>query len=356
MTSRLSYLTPSKAALQAETESRESHPWAVQIARERFCKGLDQVFDGVFVESRFRKFVRKADPIYVTLLQGMGDENAARMLVGNWMIAHTLATQARFWMEDVVVDILFRRSSLSPELRPEIYDLRMLADGWFATGRSLWDVGENWREEVHGRGAWRPAIQEGALEEIERIVGEEERRFETFSPDERRWRPDLAAISEEVDRETLNRVARSLRGSARPISVRCNLLFLEPETSADETAIWAIRYINPTTFGQLANVKGERVNLLRLRAYLAQEKPLRAPSKSRVLIADLLPRTTREESSGLVTSHFSPYTRWRSEDLWEFLGVPFAAVTAGIRDAGTEMRSRLVERLRSVSDRENPAS
>jgi hypothetical protein len=220
----------------------------------------------------------------------------------------------------------------------------MLADGWYQSRRSLWDVGENWREEVHGRGGWHPPIQERALEEIDRIVGEEERRFEAIpgghSPN---------SLTQPEDEAALARAANAVGGSLRPISVRCNLLFIEPEDPDKKPQAWAIRYINPTTFNQAATIRAERVNVLRLRAYLAQEKPFRTPGKIRVVAADLVPRALGDES-GRVNAHFSPLTRWTGTRLWDFLEIPFAAVTAGIREAGATITEQLRRELRSLLD------
>jgi hypothetical protein len=151
------------------------------------------------------------------------------------------------------------------------------------------------------------------------------------------------------------RAAGALGAAARPISVRCNLLIIEPDAPGREPHVWAIRYINPTTFGSAAAVKAERINLLRLRAWLAQEKPFRAPRHIVVAIGDIVPRLDREDAGGRIASHFSPLTRWTSDRFWQFLRVPFAAVTAGIRDAGVGMREQLASGLDALRSREKGA-
>jgi hypothetical protein len=93
-----------------------------------------------------------------------------------------------------------------------------------------------------------------------------------------------------------------------------------------------------------------RRHLFRLRAYLAQEKLFRAPGKIQAAIADLLPRENREEGSGRISAYFSTMTRWNATRFWEFLEVPFAAVTAGIREAGSTMREQLGTELRRLLD------
>jgi hypothetical protein len=179
------------------------------------------------------------------------------------------------------------------------------------------------------------------LVEAELIAGEEERTFEAIEPLQRGLRNGGGAITEQEDEAALTRVASALAGRPRPIAVKCNLLIIEPEAVERGPHAWAIRYINPTTFNQSATIKSERENLLRLRAYFAQEKPFRAPGRIRVIAADLLPRGHRDDASGRAMAHFSPLTRWTAEALWDFLKVPFGAVTAGIRDAGAFAGGRL---------------
>jgi hypothetical protein len=339
-----SILAPSERTLGDEFNARDTHAWAVEIVSNQFRAGMARVFDRSFMNSRFHEFVKRSDPIYVSLLAGMDDEGVARAVVGNWMVAHTLATQSRFWLEDAIIEMLIARVREGLEPRRSVYSRQMLADGWHASGKTIWDVGEGLREEIHGRGAWRPLIQENALREIEQIVGEEERRFEQVPSFARR---DVF-MTEEDDQQSLDRSSTALSGLARPSVVRCNLLVIEPERSDHAPHAWAIRYINPTTFGQASAIKAERANLLRLRAYLSQEKPFRAPGLIQVAIADLVPRASRESETGRTRNYFSSRTYWSAERLWGFLEVPFAAVTAGIREAGSAMRTQLGAELRKL--------
>lgn len=326
----------------AESQACASHPWAVDLVDARFQRGLENVFNKAFVESRFDVFVARSDPVYATLLQGISDERVARVMVGNWIVAHTMATQSRFWLEDAIVDLLYARCAREPlpQLRPRIYSLHMLAEGWYSNRKSLWDAGEQWREQLHGTRAWHPLIQEQALREIDMIVGDETRAYDT-SPVNRG--DQSLQMSQEADQAALDRAASALGGSAKRTTIRCNLLFIEPEVADHEPHAWGIRYINPTTFNQGATIKEERMNLLRLRAYLAQEKPFRAPGKVRVVAADLVPRSAN--TPGREAALFSPLTRWTGHTLWDFLQVPFAAVTAGIRRAGAAMEAQLREEL-----------
>lgn len=332
-------LSPDAWTIAEEKRARKDYPWAVELVAKRFGEGLERVFERVFVDNRFGRFALRADPVYVTLLEGMNDEGVARTMVGNWMIAHTLATQTRFWLEDAIVDLLYAKCAKTenPKLRPHIYSLSMLGDGWLAASKSIWEIGEKWREQIHGRGAWRPLIHESAVAECDAIAGEEERRFDALPPGTRAYG---CSLSPKEDDAAFARVASAIKGDRRPTLVRCNLLFINPATATTVEQVWAIRYINPTTFGQSATVKAERVNLLRLSAYLAGEKPARKASQVRIVAADLLPRRTGD-GSGRSTAHFSARTRWSSEQLWAFLDVPFNAVTAGIREAGKAAADRL---------------
>lgn len=101
-----------------------------------------------------------------------------------------------------------------------------------------------------------------------------------------------------------------------------------------------IRFITPSIVTD-AVIRGERVNLLRLSAWLHQEKLFRRPGSIRVAAADLVPRLARDGETGRPSAYFFEFSRWRGDDLWQYLGVPFAAVAAGIRDAGADVAARL---------------
>jgi len=75
------------------------------------------------------------------------------------------------------------------------------------------------------------------------------------------------------------------------------------------------------------------VNLLRLYAYLVQEKLLRKPTAIRVCVAELLPRMGSDfDRYDYYPDYFSPHTYWNSNQLWQFIGVPFGVVSQAIQN------------------------
>lgn len=328
-----------------EAAALESHPWAAEIVERHFVNGIERLLDPSFVNRRYLAFERKADPVYFTLLGGL-EPSLSRAFVTNWTLAHTLATVSRSWLEDIVVDLVQAKAVRSELPPPEIYSLRMLANGWYDSRRSIWNVGENWRAELTGNAAWRTQLPQHALNEVDAIVAEEERRYDYL-----RGEKGLSSQSWVFDRpndsEAKRRCAQAPGGSLAHVAMKCNLLILEPEFHDRRPHAWAFRFINPTLMNRRSTVRDERVNLLRLYAWLLDQKPFRAPMQISVVAADLLPRLqTGEHGSSRV--HFSPDTRWSSELLWERLGIPFAAITAGLRKASAALSTRLGAGLRQI--------
>lgn len=335
-----------------EAAALESHQWAAEIVERHFVNGIDRLLDPAFVKRRYLEFERKADPVYFTLLGGL-DPTLSQAFVTNWTLAHTLATVSRSWLEDIVVDLMRAKAMRSELPPPEIYSLRMLANGWYDSRRSIWDVGENWRAELTGSAAWRTRLPQHALNEIDAIVAEEERHYDylrgTNEFSQQGWnfeRPD--------DSEAKRRCAGASAGPLVFVAMKCNLLILEPEFRDQRPHAWAIRFINPTLMNRRSTVRDERVNLLRLYTWLVQQKPFRTPMQISVVAADLLPRQqAAEHRSSRV--HFTSDTRWNAEQLWDGLGIPFAAITAGVRRASLALSSRISAGLSKVLGIEVPS-
>ena len=114
--------------------------------------------------------------------------------------------------------------------------------------------------------------------------------------------------------------------------LKCNLLVIEPDLLNGEAQAWAIRFVNPKTIAQHATRKQERLNLLRLCAWLVKEKLVPERSSIHVQVAELVPRQVGWEWLDHYPDYFSPLTYWSSERLWAFIGVPFAIVQVAIRD------------------------
>ena len=240
---RAPILETSASQRSAEEHARQAYPELVGIVHKRFAQGVAEVFADAFREERFPAFGRKADPVYSTLLAGMNDEGIARDLVEKWMISQTMLTQSRFWLEDVIVDVLWLQWSSIPDLdqRPQIYSLSMLRSGWYGSPTSLWNVGENWRAHVVGRGQWTQRIGLKALAAAEAAVSQQEARFDAVM-ERREAGHDVAAhLTPEQDRAAFARVHDALGGDHRATALKCNLLVIEPETDVTPGRVTGIR-------------------------------------------------------------------------------------------------------------------
>jgi hypothetical protein len=334
-----------------DCELLEKHGWAVKIVRGHFAEGLERICDRHFLDERYLEFLRKQDPVYTALLDGMKDEALAKTFVSYWTIGQTMATQSRFWLEDSIAEIIVHQAENLERPVREVYSQAMLGTSEYP--KSMIPIamfGEWKREHLSERSPWRPAIQEQALSEIDVLVGKQERQPPPTRELLKAWRLSREGSAEAVsrDRKELARVYSSLSGPpATETPVQCNLLVIEPDRLDREPHAWGIRFINPKTIAQHATRKQERVNLLRLYALLVQEKIMRDPRSIRVCVAELLPRMGGRDSP--YPDYFSPATYWSSKQLWDdFIGVPFGVVSIAIREEAQAFRQRLKEGLQAL--------
>lgn len=330
----------------------DDHPWAVEIIRRHFADGLERICDPAFLAERYREFQRRQDPVYTGLVSGMKDEPLARTFVSYWTIAHTMATQSRFWLEHAVTEILVQQVREKQRDLWGVYSQAMLSSGMLSRRVSVADLGEDFLEQMPPTKAWRVPIQQSALREIDVLVGEQERerrqeKRKPFTP--RDWDDEKNEHAMDRDREHLKKVAAGLKGPpAQDATLQCNLLVVEPDRLDRRPHAWAFRFVNPKTIASHATRKQERVNMLRLYAYLVQEKILRDPSSLRVGVAALVPRKVDSAHQDHYPDYFSTETYWSTERLWHFIGVPFQAVTSAIDEVAGEFRDRLKEGLRGL--------
>lgn len=328
------------------------HTWAVEIIRKHFADGLERICDPVFLAQRYGAFERRQDPVYTGLLNGMKDPPLAKTFVSYWTIAHTMATQSRFWLENAVAEILVRQVKEKQRDIWGLYSQSMLSSGMLKRKVSVADLGEDFLEQLPPASAWRVPIQQAALREIDVLVGEQERerrqeKRKPFTP--RDWDDDNNGQAIIRDRQHLARVATALKGPpAQETTIQCNLLVIEPDRLDGDVHAWAFRFVNPKTIASHAARKQERVNMLRLYAYLVQEKILRDPSSLKVGVAALVPRKSESVHQDQYPDYFSSETYWSTEQLWKFIGVPFDAATKAIKDVAGEFRERLKDGLRRL--------
>lgn len=326
---------------------------AIDIVQQKFSDGLAELCDPQFLAKRYDEFLDRDDPIYVTLLRGMEDEPLARTFVSYWTIAQTLATQSRFWLEDAVAEIIVLQAQKFGRHARRVYSQKMLGHGYWEQNVTVADLGEARVEHLTGRKPWRPVLKENALQAVDLLVGEQER--ERINVEQRRkpfmrrtWDEAKDGKAKERDVNHLGRIAAAVGGATiSDVTVQCNLLVVEEDQKDGKPHIFGLRFINPKTFSSHPERKQERVNLLRLYAFLVQEKIFREPSRIRVCVAELLPRfETGFERYDYFPDYFSAHTYWHWDQLWKFIGVPFDAVLQAISNVAKDFRHQLNDGLR----------
>lgn len=336
-----------------------SQSWAVEIVRRSFVAGITRLVDSQVLTRRYYEFREDEDPVYGALLEGLGDEQLAKAFVGYWTVGQTMASQSRFWLDHAIAEILLERFKRDGRTDVKIYPGWMLSAGYLDKRVSLAELGEEKREAVVGAKAWTVRMARDCLERIDVAVGNHERKH---SPAENH-RGDVSEITltdRAEDRAELSSAIEHLAGDqVQRVNISCNLLVVEPDRPGTEAHAWALRFINPKVFAQHAVRKQERTNILRLYAYLVQEKILRDPKQIRVHVAEIVPRNPVRFESLRTPAYFSDLTYMRCADLWSFFGVPFAAASEGMKQAGRELGERLREGLKGLlpgRHRDSPSS
>lgn len=352
---------------QQEWPTRREHGWAIDIIHKHFNTGLERICDEKFLAKRYNDYQAKHDPIYTDLLNGMEDEALAKTFVSYWTIAHTMATQSRFWLETAVAEILIEKYREDEAAAKQTYVFNMgllgnlpphgLAD-LKNNAIPVADMGEEHLEHLASHRVWRNILDAEALETIDVLVGQQERERvderKPFQP--RTWTDEQNTAARDLDAQHLAKVAQTFKGQrTSEVNLQCNLLVIEPDPLDGKSHAWAFRFINPKTISSHAQRKQERVNLLRLYALLVQEKILRDPKSISIAVAELVPRYGEFDHQDRYPDYFSLETYWTTERLWDgFIGLPFDVVTLAIRDAAKQFRERLIEGLRGLLPDELP--
>ena len=231
----------------------------------------------------------------------------------------------------------------------------MLSNGFLLDKKLIADIGEEDIEHLQKKKTWEVAMKRDALREADLIVGEQERevvdRTGKGKPFQRRvWTQTENTEAKQKDAGFLKRMDEAISGEeVVNQKLQCSLLVVEPDRSDERPHITAYRFINPKTFSSHDKRKQERVNLLRLYAYLCQEKPFRDPHSVKVYVTELLPRDTGDfDGSDHYPDYFSNETYMSSEDFWNRLGVPFNVVKGAISEVAQEFREKLITGLRKL--------
>ena len=102
-----------------------------------FSRGLEEICADDFLKARYREFELKHDPIYAELLGGLEDRPLAETFVSYWMIAQTLATRSRFWLEFSIAEMLIHQAKETGNFGRCVYSQAMLSTGWLAVASAL---------------------------------------------------------------------------------------------------------------------------------------------------------------------------------------------------------------------------
>ncbi|MEI8213105.1 MAG: hypothetical protein WCI02_13225 [Planctomycetota bacterium] len=328
---------------------------ATEIVRKYFSNGLEELCDERFLSKRYSEFKRRDDPIYATLMEGMGDTELAKTFISYWTIGQTLSVKSRFWLEDAIFEIIRQQVTRFGKSVTHAYTQSMLSNGFLLEKKLIADIGEDQLEHLQKKKTWEVSMKRNALREADLIVGEQERevvdRSVNDKPFQRRvWTQKENAIAKQKDTSFLKRMDDSITGKeVENQKLQCSLLIVEPDQTDKRPHVTAFRFINPKTFASHDKRKQERVNLLRLYAYLCQEKPFREPSSVKVYVTELLPRDTGDfDDSDSYPDYFSSETYLSSDEFWKRLGVPFSAVRGAISGVAKEFREKLITGLRKL--------
>jgi hypothetical protein len=328
---------------------------ASAIVHQFFSQGLAEICDERFLSKRYAEFQRRDDPIYATLLEGMGDDELAKTFVSYWTIGQTLSVKSRFWLEDAIFEIIRQQVTRFGKDVSHAYTQEMLSNGYLQDKKFLADIGEDEIEHLERRRAWEVPMKRNVLREAALIVDEQEREVVDRSgkdkPFQRRvWSQTQNTEAKRKDKGFLSRIDGAINGDeVETQKLQCSLLVVEPDRADKRPHVTAYRFINPKTFSSHDKRKQERVNLLRLYGYLCQEKPFRDPHSVKVYVTELLPRDTGDfDGSDHYPDYFSTETYMSSEEFWNRLGVPFQAVKKAISYVAKEFREQLIGGLRKL--------
>jgi hypothetical protein len=326
---------------------------AAEIVRVHFSRGLEALCNERFLAKRYSEFKKKNDPIYATLMDGMGDEQLAKTFVSYWTIGQTLSVKSRFWLEDAIFDIIRARTTAFGQQVTHVYNQKMLGNQFLLKPEAIADIGEERLQNLQKK-TWEVLLKRNALREADIIVGEQERgvfeRADVGNPFLRRvWMADKPE-DRAIDREALSRVEKAIAGEQTDRQkLLCSLLVVEPDKHDNRPHVTAYRFINPKTFASHDVRKQERVNLLRLHAYLCQEKPFRDPASIKIYVTEIVPRDTGGfDAYDHYPDYFTSETYLSSDEFWKRMGVPFSKIQTVISEVAREFRNKLIKGLRKL--------
>ncbi len=338
-------------AINDSDQLLREYGWAVEIVQNWFKRGIADLFGPSYSADRYQAFLEEKDPITFPFIKGLDNEPLARTFVSYAKLYQTLTTQCRFWLDAAVAEMILCQYQRHGRPVSHLYTQGFLANGWLDMKKTIADIGEEEKQHLADSRPWKARVQRTALRAVNHCVDEYEETFVLTrkSSRVRTWDSEAAALFDKRDREELQIVASALlRPPYSSVRLHCNLIVVEPNSADDSVHAYAFRFVNPKTFNGFAKRKDERANLLRLYAFLVQEKPFREPVTIRPIVAELFPRSSDASATGGYPDYFSPLTYWSSEMLWRFIGVPFGVVSLAIELVARELRPLLDRELKNL--------
>jgi hypothetical protein len=329
---------------------------AIEIIRAEFEHGLHECCQPSSLDRHYQEFQFERDPIMFPLIEGMRDKKLERAFVSFYDIYHTIVTRSRFWLTSALVKIILDQGQRFGRPVSHLFTRKSLAKSGLDLNRTIADMGDEVTEHlIGGTGSrqWKVNLDKSAFDEIEKLGTHYRMIYDTagrYSPDGN-TRQGLFDDQSDQDQKECDTIVSLLGHGVGPsttprvvhgVPIECDLLVISPHRSSDRQSVVAIRFVNPKTFKSRADVIDARLNLLQLRAFLAQQKPERPFDSIQTWVCEIVDRNIERSYP-----FFSERTYRSATQFWdEFIGVPFHLAREAIERIGQELLAQsLRERL-----------
>lgn len=330
---------------------------SVEIIRSEFEDGLRVCCHESSIERGYWNFVNESDPIMSPLIEGMQNRRLERTFVSYSRIYDTITTRSRFWLSASLVKIILLQSKRFGTPVSHLFTRKSLAKEGFNWNSTIADMGDASIEHlVGGTGSrkWKVKLGSSANDRI----GELGKDYRSQYDDAPRYSPVsehdpvllgslIAQDKSEMD-SVVSLLGKDLPGSGSTateatVPLECDLLIISPHRPSDRYSIVAIRFVNPKTFKAKGEIIESRLNLLQLKAFLAQQKPERPIDSINTWLCEIVDRNIPRGYP-----FFSPLTYLSATQFWDgFIRVPFRRVRGAIEAIGQEVLARSLTDLLS---------
>jgi hypothetical protein len=323
---------------------------SVEIIRGEFEQGLRDCCQESSLERHYWNFVSESDPIMSPLIEGMKNKKLERTFVSYSRIYHTIATRSRFWLTASLVKIILMQTERFGTPVSHVFTRKSLANHGLDWNRTIANMGDDIKEHLiggTGNKKWKVKLGLKADDRIGELGRDYRSRYDDapqYSPLSKRDSGFLDMLTHQDQAEidtVLSLLGRDVAGSGgsairSPIPLECDLLVVSPHKASDHLSVVAIRFVNPKTFKDKARIIEARLNLLQLKAFLAQQKPERSVESINTWICEIVDRNIDRGYP-----FFSPLTYRNATQFWDdFIRVPFHRVREAMEEIGQEVLAR----------------